>query len=260
MKFIAAIFLTLSALALFTACATTDDDSMGDAAKAAQRARLMGKLADSPAFAHIGKPLAPKATMYNGATTAIVRQLESKGPAARAGIQLGDELLRLNGKKYFGAADFDRALKFAPRNSTITLKHGDAFRMIPIVLNDDKPRLGASFEPEAVPLRRQSSPYIAFMHLKDVTVYAQSSINDVKKELRVNFIVQSTRTFPTAQMNFLVVEKGQRTALGRGFESLDALGSTPRFFTKVFKKDGDLKGPLEVVLNVDKRHFQFEFQ
>ena len=243
----------IGALAL-AACSTEEPSALP------VNTRNLGAAVDSPAFTHPGTPLAPKAALYNGVTTAIVRHLEPGGAAEKAGVQVGDELVRLNGKKFFSANAFDHALKVAPQNSSITLKRGDSFKMIPVILGRETPRFGASFEPEGKPLRRQSSPYIAYMHVKDVTVYAETSLNELKKELHVNFIVKSDRLLPIANMSFLIEEKGQHTPLGKGFDRLDALGSTPHLINKVFKKEGDLKGPLQVMLNVDKRLFQFEFQ
>ena len=220
----------------------------------------LGAAADSPALSHPGTPLVPQASFYTGNTPAIIRHLEPGKAAEKAGLQPGDLLVRLNGKKFLSAALLERELKSSPKKISVVLKRGETFKMLPVVLDETNPRLGASFEPEGVALRKQNSPFIAYMRVKDMTAYVQTSLNDVTKELHLNIILRSSKTIPLAHMSYSVSEKGEKAALGSGTEMLDALGSNPHFIHKTFKKDESLKGPLLVSFNIERRHFQFEFR
>ncbi|MDZ4677276.1 MAG: site-2 protease family protein [Oligoflexia bacterium] len=214
---------------------------------------------DSPAAHTPSVPLIPVARSYSGDNTPIVKHFLLKSVAEKSGVRVGDKVLSLNGYPIITAAEFDKKIKRAPKNSTIVVLRGNNKIKLNIVLSDKKPRFGAGFEPSGVVFTKKNSPYIGVIHLKNMTVYAQASATTTN-ELRFNFIIESHVIEVAAPVKFSIHEKGDKKPLISGSETIDALGAEPHVFSKVIPNDGDLKLPIRASLNISKNNFLFEFQ
>ena len=228
-----------------------------DSSRESNGASLTG--GDDPAFHHPRQAMVPVARVYNGNNSPVIRHVLPYSPAQRAGLRVGDEIFSVNGEHFRTAAEYEKYLRRAPADSRITFKRSGKLMTVRARLGDDRPRLGAGFEPESVALIKPNTPYVAFMHVRDITAYAESTLSDKEDELHLNLILESSNPVPVAQMNIAVQESGSNKPFAQSHTTVDALGS-PRVITKTFKKSGQIKGPVFVSLNIDKKQFRFEFQ
>jgi hypothetical protein len=210
-------------------------------------------LVNKPALA-----LVPKAKTYNGENTPVIQQMLPKSVADKYGFKIGDLIMRLNNTTIITAGEFEQLIRHAAPQSIIVIKRGNKTKSIPVHLGLDRPRFGAGFEPERIALKRGTSPYISFMHNRDLTAFAETSINEGQTDLRVNVILQSTTPLATALVKYTLYD--QHKVVGTGREQIYALGSAAKVFNKAFHKNQGFKGPIQVALDIEGRRFHFEFQ
>jgi hypothetical protein len=249
MKLFLVFCFSVAALA-FAGCSTSGSGDYSNS---------FGAGADDPAFHHPRQALVPVAKVYTGNNTPVIRHVLPYSAAQRAGLRTGDEIFSVNGEHFRTAGEYEKYLRKAPRLSRVTFRRTGRLMTVMANLSDDKPRLGAGFEPASVPLVKPNAPLIAYMHVSDVTAYAESTISDNQSELHLNLILESSNPVALAEMNIAVQESGAHKPFAQEHSTVDALGS-PRVITKTFRKSGPIKGPVFVSLNIDRKQFRFEFQ
>lgn len=233
--------VSLCLLLILSACASPD--------KPSDRDTYGRKILLKP----IGTPVSPEGI-------AVIRRLTPSGPAKKFGLLLNDKVVSLNGRQIHTAAELDSKLKSAPKLSELTIKRDSQLKTIKVELDERNPRLGASTEPQGLALVKYRSPYVAYMHTQNMTIYAQTSSNEAKSQIHLNLIVDSSILLPTAQIQFRVYEKGGTKPLYVGRENVDALGTAPFVFSKEVRLGKKIARALWITGNINQDKFAFEFQ
>ncbi len=220
----------------------------------------LGNAGALPGLTKAALALVPKAKTYTGEIAPIIRDMLPGSVAQTSNFKLGDLLVSLNGEHLYSAAEFEQKIKHAPMVSTLAFKRAGKLYTNKIILGQERPRFGAGFEPEGVALVKKLSPFVSFMHQKEFTVFAESSINEGQNTLHINAILKSNLPLTVHQVKYSVYDRGLKAYLGSGTEKIDAPTPDSRIFKKAFQKSSGFKGPISVALDVQGKRFHFEFQ
>lgn len=82
--------------------------------------RTTGKASHGMFGAMVSDRSSQKSQIEAFATGALVRELVQGGPAAKAGIQVGDVIVSFNGKPIFNAAELTASVRYLPAGSKVT--------------------------------------------------------------------------------------------------------------------------------------------
>jgi membrane-associated protease RseP (regulator of RpoE activity) len=220
----------------------------------------LGNAGAIPGLPKASLALIPKAKTYTGEIAPIIRDILPGSVAQTSNFKLGDQLISLNGEHLYSAAEFEQKIKHAPMGSTIVFKRGGQLHTEKVILGMERPRFGAGFEPEGVALVKTLSPFVSFMHQKEFTVFAETSINEGQNTLHINAILKSNFPLTVRQVKYSVYDRGLKSYLGSGTAKIDAPSTDSRIFKKAFHKSSGFKGPISVALDVQGKRFHFEFQ
>ena len=219
-----------------------------------------GLASDSPGAKAPPENLTPVGKLYDTTAAPIIHSIVPRGAAEKAGLRVGDLILNINNKMITTANDFDMQSKLSPRESTIQVRRGLLVKTFNINLANSRPRVGVNLEPMDTPIIRQGTPLISSIHKKDMTVHAEASVTGGKRELHVNFIVESSKFEPAALAKMTVLEELDKKMLLKSQENINALGTKPYLITRKFLIGSDVKLPIRVSLNLSNNNFVFEFK
>lgn len=243
-----ALGLALISTFLFSACSTS---SLPDAEPGSLQAFMQ-----TPART----PLKPVAPVVTGNEPPVVTYVMPNSRAAKYGFKVGDRILKLNGREVKSFVEFEKKIRGLPPHVQFEIWSRNSVHTKEVVLAEEYNRFGATTEPQNKPYVKQAMPTIANLSKGPATTVASASVDADRKNLFLNFVVDSKEKSKAQQGWIALYDKKTGKLIKKTVERIDALGTSPILIAKKFPLDFSLSDGLYARLSLGKQQFTFEFQ